>query len=60
MGLKFGTDGVRALALKELQPEWVTRLGAAAAKVIGVKTFVIAIDGRETGPILAEALVNGL
>ena len=60
MGLKFGTDGVRALALKELQPEWVARLGAAAAKVIGVKTFVIAIDGRETGPILAEALVNGL
>ncbi|MEG3585871.1 MAG: phosphoglucosamine mutase [Actinomycetota bacterium] len=59
MGLKFGTDGVRGLALDELKPDWVTRLGAATARITGVKTFVIGIDGRETGPIFAKALASG-
>ena len=59
MGLKFGTDGVRGLALDELEPEWVAKLGSATAQVTGIKTFAIGIDGRETGPIFAQALASG-
>ena len=59
MGLKFGTDGVRGLALDELEPEWVAKLGLATAQVTGIETFAIGIDGRETGPIFAQALASG-
>jgi len=59
MGLKFGTDGVRGLALDELEPEWVAKLGSATAQVTGIKTFAIGIDGRETGLIFAQALASG-
>jgi phosphoglucosamine mutase len=59
MGLKFGTDGVRGLALDELEPEWVAKLGSATAQVTGIKTFAIGIDGRETGPVFAQALASG-
>jgi len=59
MGLKFGTDGVRGLALEELKPDWVAKLASATAKVTGVKTFAIGTDGRETGPIFAKALASG-
>ena len=59
MGLKFGTDGVRGLALDKLEPEWVAKLGSATAQVTGIKTFAIGIDGRETGPIFSQALASG-
>ena len=35
MTLRFGTDGVRGVANRELTPELVTALGRAAARVLG-------------------------
>jgi phosphoglucosamine mutase len=58
--LKFGTDGVRGVALTELTPALVTALGRAAARVLGPSACVIARDTRESGPVLEEALAAGL
>ena len=58
--LKFGTDGVRGVALTELTPELVTALGRAAARTFDVDACVIARDTRESGPVLEAALVEGL
>ncbi len=60
MTLKFGTDGVRAVALTELTTEYVTRLGFAAAQVLGGERWLVARDSRESGPELEEALRAGL
>ncbi len=59
MALKFGTDGVRGLAFKELKPEWVAKLAAATVRATGVNRFVIGEDGRETGAVFSQALING-
>ncbi len=58
--LKFGTDGVRGVALTELTPELVLALGRAAARTFAVSTCVIARDTRESGPTLEAALAAGL
>ena len=60
MSLRFGTDGVRAEALTELTTEFVERLGAAAAEVVGRGPWLIGRDTRESGPALEEALWRGL
>src|SRR6185436_4547856 len=60
MTLRFGTDGVRGVANRELTPELVTALGRAAARVLGAgQPFVIGRDTRRSGPMLAAALVAG-
>ena len=58
--LKFGTDGVRGVANAELTPEYVLALGRAAARVIGVRSFVIGRDTRRSGLLLESALSAGL
>ena len=58
--LRFGTDGVRGVALTELTTDYVTALGAAAARVLGNGTWLIGRDTRESGPALQDALVRGL
>ncbi len=58
--LRFGTDGVRGVALTELTPEYVRCLGAAAASVLEGGIWLIGRDTRESGPILEAALVDGL
>ncbi|MCU1396927.1 MAG: glmM [Acidimicrobiales bacterium] len=58
--LRFGTDGVRGVALTELTTEYVTALGIAAARVLGNDTWLIGRDTRESGPVLLDALVRGL
>jgi phosphoglucosamine mutase len=60
MTLKFGTDGVRGRALTELTPQFVTRLGLAAAQVLGAGPWLVARDTRESGQELEEALWAGL
>lgn len=61
MSLRFGTDGVRGVANRELTPELVTALGRAAARVLGTDApFVIGRDTRRSGPMLEAALVAGL
>ena len=61
MTLRFGTDGVRGVANRELTPELVTALGRAAVRVLGLdEPFVIGRDTRRSGPMLEAALVAGL
>jgi phosphoglucosamine mutase len=61
MTLRFGTDGVRGVANRDLTPELVTALGRAAARVLGADgPFVVGRDTRRSGPLLEAALVAGL
>jgi phosphoglucosamine mutase len=61
MTLRFGTDGIRGVANRELTPELVMALGRAAARVLGVdQPFVVGRDTRRSGPFLEAALVAGL
>ena len=61
MTLRFGTDGVRGVANRDLTPELVTALGRAAARVLGAdRPFVVGRDTRRSGPLLESALVAGL
>jgi phosphoglucosamine mutase len=61
MTLRFGTDGIRGVANRDLTPELVTALGRAAARVIGTdRPFIVGRDTRRSGPLLEAALVAGL
>ena len=61
MTLRFGTDGIRGVANRELTPELVTALGRAAARVLGTdRPFFVGRDTRRSGPLLEAALVAGL
>ena len=58
--LRFGTDGVRGVALTELSTQYVASLGAAAASALGSGTWLIGVDTRESSPTLASAFAAGL
>jgi len=58
--LRFGTDGVRALAGTVLDEPSVRALGRAAAAHLGSHSVLIGRDTRESGPSLARALAEGL
>ncbi|HEV2309595.1 MAG TPA: phosphoglucosamine mutase [Acidimicrobiia bacterium] len=61
MTLRFGTDGVRGVANRELTPELVTALGRAAARTLGTdKPFIVGRDTRRSGPMIEAALVTGI
>ncbi len=61
MTLRFGTDGVRGVANRELTAELVTALGRAAVRVLGAdQPFVVGRDTRRSGPMLEAALVAGI
>lgn len=61
MTLRFGTDGIRGVANRDLTPELVIALGRAAARVLGTdRPFFIGRDTRRSGPLLEAALVAGL
>ncbi len=61
MTLRFGTDGIRGVANRELSPELVTALGRAAATVLGQQQpFIVGRDTRRSGPMVEAALVAGL
>ncbi|WP_353633624.1 phosphomannomutase [Halobacterium sp. NMX12-1] len=58
----FGTAGIRGSAVADVTPELAVAVGAAAgADARGDdEAFVVARDGRETGPALAAAMSAGL
>ncbi len=66
MTLRFGTDGVRGVAGRELTPELVMALGRVTARWLvasgpsGSCSFVMGRDTRRSGPMLAAALSAGL
>jgi len=60
--MQFGTDGVRGVALSELTTDFATRLGRAAARVLGtdgVTSVVVGGDTRESTEVLDRALCVG-
>lgn len=66
MSLKFGTDGVRGVANKELTPELAFKLGRVGGYVLAqhidenYPKVVIGRDTRASGRMLEYALVSGL
>ena len=65
MGRLFGTDGVRGVFGRDLTDDLARSLGRAAVTVLarhgdGVPSFVIGRDTRASGPILEDALVEGI
>ena len=58
---EFGTDGVRGTFGETLTSDFVFRLGQSIAKSLGVdKPFLVGRDTRISGPVLANALMDGL
>lgn len=57
---RFGTDGVRGVANADLTPELAMALGRAAARVLGLRVFLVARDTRRSGPLLQSAVAAGL
>ncbi len=59
MARLFGTDGVRGVAGEELDRDLAVALGCAAVRKIGKRIF-IGRDSRESGPMLEQALIDGI
>jgi len=57
--VKFGTDGVRGLALVDVTLVDAHRLARAVAQVLPSTEVLIARDTRESGPAYADALTGG-
>ena len=51
---------MRGVAGTELSPELVLALGRAAARVLDTRQFVVGMDSRRSGPMLASALMAGM
>jgi len=61
MTLRFGTDGVRGIANRDLTPELVVAFGRAVARVLGNdRPFLIGRDTRQSGTMIEAALTAGL
>ncbi len=60
MTLRFGTDGLRGVANRELTAELALALGRAAARRMGAGTFLVGRDTRRSGSLLAASLAAGL
>jgi phosphoglucosamine mutase len=60
VGVRFGTDGIRGVANAELGAELVLALGRATARALPARTFLVARDTRQSGPLLQAALSAGL
>jgi phosphoglucosamine mutase len=64
MGKLFGTDGVRGVFKEELTLELANKLGQAGAQVLGKNAhqpkIVIGMDTRSSGPLLEQALIEGI
>ena len=56
----FGTDGVRGIVGEGLTPEFVERLGRAAALWSGVGRVFVGRDTRASGPMLEQAFAEGV
>ncbi len=60
MPLRFGTDGIRGVANRELTPELALALGRAAARRLPPGSFVLGADTRRSGSMLKGALGAGI
>src|SRR5262245_4234848 len=65
MGRLFGTDGVRGVFGRDLTTDLARSLGRAAVDVLArdrhhAPAFVVGRDTRDSGPVLEDALVEGI
>lgn len=60
MRLRFGTDGVRGIANRDLCVQDVLELGRAVACVIREPVFLVGRDPRRSGTMLSAALCAGI
>jgi phosphoglucosamine mutase len=56
---RFGTDGIRGEANRELSPDVALALGRAVIDVLGGDLLVVGSDTRQSGPMLESALAAG-
>lgn len=56
---RFGTDGVRGVAVHEITPEFTLALGRAVGRVLGASLLCIGRDTRASGPVLQSAFAAG-
>jgi phosphoglucosamine mutase len=57
--LRFGTDGVRGVAVSQLTPTDIVDLGRAAARVLHEDRLLVARDTRASGSLLEAAFAAG-
>lgn len=57
--LKFGTDGVRGVAHREITPSAVQLFARAAARALRCSRVIVGHDPRESSPALAGAVAEG-
>jgi phosphoglucosamine mutase len=60
MSLRFGTDGIRGVANRDLTPEIALALGRSSARYLPGESFFVGSDTRRSSPMLKAALVAGL
>lgn len=60
MTVRFGTDGVRGVANRDLTPEIALAIGRAAVRAFGSDRVLIGRDTRRSGPLLEAAVAAGV
>ncbi len=60
MSLRFGTDGIRGVANRDLTPEVALALGHTSARHLPSNAFFVGADTRRSSPMLKAAFVAGL
>ncbi len=60
MAVRFGTDGVRGVANRDLTPEVALAIGRAAVRAFGSGRVVVGRDTRRSGPMLESAVAAGI
>lgn len=58
--IKFGTDGIRGLAYKEITQDLAKKLGNTLSGIIHSARILIGRDTRESGGDLEKALIEGI
>jgi phosphoglucosamine mutase len=58
--VRFGTDGVRGVANRDLTPEIALAIGRAAVRALGSGRVLIGRDTRRSGPLLEAAVAAGV
>ncbi|MFZ4517211.1 MAG: phosphoglucosamine mutase [Microthrixaceae bacterium] len=60
MAVRFGTDGVRGVANRDLTPEIALAIGRAAVRVFGTARVLVGRDTRRSGPMFESAVAAGI
>jgi phosphoglucosamine mutase len=60
MGKYFGTDGIRGVSFEKLNSELAFRVGQGIVHTFKPKQVVIGMDTRESSPMLAYSIANGI